>query len=311
MRRFFPFRSFTSNAGNDKAAPVNDAMNENRVVEGGTSSASRSSGPGARSFRQRSRHGATRNEESSHPQLRRSFSFSSSAIDRSLDERGMSCSHNIPCSMSNDSDAPGHFGEVECYTWSPERHPNRREYTVKDDIEIKLREEAMVSRVLKEKLLSNELDNEQLQSDLAASLRIQDVLQNEIQRVQDELRCLTHKSKHLEVQVLKKDGTINQIEQDYQESAKELTALRCMLKTVSDERDVSWQESKQLRRTVSDLQDEVASLKQRIRALNEDIMLKESEILLREGEISILRDSIDKPFDIICSPRSMKQFGME
>ncbi|KAF8683954.1 hypothetical protein HU200_044903 [Digitaria exilis] len=181
----------------------------------------------------------------------------------------------------------------------------------RDDIEIKLREEAMVSRVLKEKLLSNELDNEQLQSDLAASLRIQDVLQNEIQRVQDELRCLTHKSKHLEVQVLKKDGTINQIEQDYQESAKELTALRCMLKTVSDERDVSWQESKQLRRTVSDLQDEVASLKQRIRALNEDIMLKESEILLREGEISILRDSIDKPFDIICSPRSMKQFGME
>lgn len=113
------------------------------------------------------------------------------------------------------------------------------------------------------------------------------------------------------LKVSKKDGTINQIEQDYQESAKELTALRCMLKTVSDERDVSWQESKQLRRTVSGLQDEVASLKQKIRALNEDIMLKENEILLREGEISILRDSIDKPFDIICSPRSMKQFGME
>lgn len=72
---------------------------------------------------------------------------------------------------------------------------------MQEDIEIKLREEAMISRVLKEKLLSNELDIEQLQSDLAASLRIQDVLQNEIQRVQDELRCLTHKSKHLEVQV--------------------------------------------------------------------------------------------------------------
>lgn len=72
---------------------------------------------------------------------------------------------------------------------------------MQDDIEIKLREEAVISRVLKEKILSNELDIEQLQSDLAASLRIQDVLQNEIQRVQDELRCLTHKSKHLEVQV--------------------------------------------------------------------------------------------------------------
>lgn len=72
---------------------------------------------------------------------------------------------------------------------------------MQEDIEIKLREEAMISRVLKEKLLSNELDIEQLQSDLAASLRIQDVLQNEIQRVQDELCCLIHKSKHLEVQV--------------------------------------------------------------------------------------------------------------
>ncbi|CAN6306809.1 unnamed protein product [Urochloa humidicola] len=181
----------------------------------------------------------------------------------------------------------------------------------RDGIEIKLREEAIISRVLKEKLLSKELDIEQLQSDLAASLRIQDVLQNEIQRVQDELRCLTHKSKHLEVQVSKKDGAINQIEQDYQESAKELTALRCMLKTVGAERDVSWQESEQLRRTVSGLQNEVASLKQKITLLNEEIALKESEILLREGEMSILRDTIDKPFDIICSPRSMKQFGME
>jgi len=185
-----------------------------------------------------------------------------------------------------------------------------QEKVSKDDIEIRLREEAMISRILKEKLVSKELDIEQLQSDLAASVRIQDVMQNEIQRLQDELSCLTHKSKNLEVQVSKKDGTINQIEQDYQESAKELTALRCMLKTVSDERDVSWQESKQLKRTVNGLQNEVAWLKQKIRSLDEDIMLKESEILLRDGEISILRDSIDKPFDI-CSPRSIKQFGLE
>jgi hypothetical protein len=75
---------------------------------------------------------------------------------------------------------------------------------VQDDIEIKLREEAMISRVLKEKLLSKELDIEQLQSDLAASVRVQEVLQSEIQRVQDELCCLTHKYKHLEVQVTRK-----------------------------------------------------------------------------------------------------------
>ncbi|KAJ1297366.1 hypothetical protein BS78_01G370000 [Paspalum vaginatum] len=181
----------------------------------------------------------------------------------------------------------------------------------RDDIEIKLREEAMITKILKEKLLSKELDIEQLQSELAASVRVQEVLQNEIHRVQDELCCLTHKSKQLEVQVSNKGEIINQVVLDYQESAKQLTALRSTLKTVSDERDISWQESKQLRRTISGLQNEVASLKQKIRALDEDLQLKESEILLREGEISILRDSIDKPFGIICSPRSMKQFGKE
>lgn len=181
----------------------------------------------------------------------------------------------------------------------------------KDDFEIKLKEEAMLTRVLKEKLLSRELDIEQLQSELASSFRIQDVMQNEIQRVQDELCCLSHKSKHLELQVLKKDESINQIQQDCQESAKELTALRCTLKTVSDERDVLWQETKQLRKTVGALQNDVASLKQKMKSLDEDILLKEGEILLRDGEISILRDSIDRPFDIICSPRSLKQFDME
>ena len=74
-------------------------------------------------------------------------------------------------------------------------------YFMQDDIEIRLREEAMIGRILKEKLVSKELDIEQLQSDLAASVRIQDVMQNEIQRLQDELSCLTHKSKNLEVQV--------------------------------------------------------------------------------------------------------------
>lgn len=49
--------------------------------------------------------------------------------------------------------------------------------------------------------MSKELDIEQLESDLASSLRIQDVMRNEIQRVQDELSCITHKAKHLELQV--------------------------------------------------------------------------------------------------------------
>jgi hypothetical protein len=59
----------------------------------------------------------------------------------------------------------------------------------------------MLNRVLKEVVLSKELDIEQLQSDLASSLRVQDVMRNEIQRVQDELSCITHKAKQLELQV--------------------------------------------------------------------------------------------------------------
>ncbi|XP_044981701.1 paramyosin-like isoform X1 [Hordeum vulgare subsp. vulgare] len=175
----------------------------------------------------------------------------------------------------------------------------------------RLKEEALLNRVLKEKLLSRELDIEQLQSDVASFVRIQDVMQNEIRRSQDEVCRIAHKFKHFELQVLKKDESINQMQQDFQESAKELTTLRCNLKSVSDERDSLWQETKHLRKTVSTLQNDVASLKQKIKSLDEDIQLKEGEILLHEGEISILRDSIDRPFDIICSPRSMKQLDME
>jgi hypothetical protein len=49
--------------------------------------------------------------------------------------------------------------------------------------------------------LTKELDIEQLQSDVASLLRLQDVMRNEVQRVQDELSCITHKAKHMELQV--------------------------------------------------------------------------------------------------------------
>ena len=74
---------------------------------------------------------------------------------------------------------------------------------------------------------------------------------------------------------------------------------------MTDERDLSWQEAKQLRKTTSMMQNEVASLKKRIESLEEDILVK-------EGQISILQDNVYKPpLDFICSPRTMKQFGME
>jgi hypothetical protein len=68
---------------------------------------------------------------------------------------------------------------------------------MQDDFGFKLKEEAMLNRVLKETVLSKVVAIEKLQSDLASSLRIQDVMRNEIQRVQDELSCITHKAKQL------------------------------------------------------------------------------------------------------------------
>jgi chromosome segregation ATPase len=106
------------------------------------------------------------------------------------------------------------------------------------------------------------------------------------------------------VQVSKKAGSINEMQQDLQESAKELSALRGTLKTVTEERDMSWQEAKQLRRNVSIMQNEAVALKKKIESLDEDILVK-------EGQISILQDSMNKPFDIICSPRSLREFDME
>jgi chromosome segregation ATPase len=106
------------------------------------------------------------------------------------------------------------------------------------------------------------------------------------------------------MQVSKKTESINEIRQDLQESAKELSALRGTLKTVTEERDLSWQEAKQLRRNVSIMQNEVVALKKKIESLDEDILVK-------EGQISILQDSMSKPFDIICSPRSQRELDME
>ncbi|OAY73036.1 hypothetical protein ACMD2_02587 [Ananas comosus] len=174
----------------------------------------------------------------------------------------------------------------------------------KDEIELKLKVEVMLTRVLREKLYSKELDLEQLQAELASSVRSQDVLQNEIQRLQDEFSCLNHKAKEMEIQMLKKDESINQIQQDLQDSMKELSALRGTLKTVTEERDIVWQEANNLRKTNMRMLEDAHSLRRKIEALDEDILLK-------EGQISILKDSLEKPFDIICSPKSLKEFDME
>lgn len=68
-------------------------------------------------------------------------------------------------------------------------------------MELQLKAENLLTRLLREKLCSKELELEQLQSEFASSVRAHDVLQTEIQRLQDELSCLTHKATDMELQV--------------------------------------------------------------------------------------------------------------
>ncbi|KAJ0960791.1 hypothetical protein J5N97_001316 [Dioscorea zingiberensis] len=149
---------------------------------------------------------------------------------------------------------------------------------MQDQLEHNFKAETSLNRLLREKLLSKELELEQLEAGLASSLRTHDVLQNEIRRLQDELSCLNHKTKEMELQ---------------------------MMRTGLEERDQLWEEVKHSGETIIMLEHEVVSLKKKIDALDEDVLIK-------EGQITILKDSLgDKPFDTVYSPKSVKEFALE
>ncbi|CAL9196222.1 unnamed protein product [Musa hybrid cultivar] len=157
-----------------------------------------------------------------------------------------------------------------------------------DEMLLNLRAEAILSRVLKENLCSRELEYEQLQADFATSVRARGILQTANQRLQDELSCLTHKMKDLELQqILKKDETISQLHQEMQFSMRDLTSVQSVLQNVSQEKEQMWEEVKQLRKTNMLLENEVCCLRKKIETLDEDILLK-------EGQISILKDSMEQ-----------------
>lgn len=105
--------------------------------------------------------------------------------------------------------------------------------------------------------------------------------------------------------MLKKDETINQLEKNFEDSAKELKIMKGILPKVSEERDLMWKEVKQYNEKNMLLNSEVNVLKKQIEALDEDILLK-------EGQITILRDTLgSKRFDLLASPDSMQEFLLE
>lgn len=64
-----------------------------------------------------------------------------------------------------------------------------------------LKAETLLTSLLREKLYSKELEVEQLQAELATAVRGNDILRCEVQNALDNLSCVTHKLKDLELQV--------------------------------------------------------------------------------------------------------------
>lgn len=64
-----------------------------------------------------------------------------------------------------------------------------------------LRAEVLLTRLLRERLYSKDLDIEQLQAEQVAYVRGNDILQCEVQNALDTVSCITHKMKDLEIQV--------------------------------------------------------------------------------------------------------------
>ncbi|KAK6145315.1 hypothetical protein DH2020_022135 [Rehmannia glutinosa] len=199
--------------------------------------------------------------------------------------------HEKYCSVGMDTQTP---------SMGDESH-RRNEQKSEDIMRSTLRAETLLTSLLREKLYSKELDLEQLQAELAAAVRGNDILKCEVQNAVDGFSCINHKMKELELQMMKKDETINQLQGDLQDRKKELAIVRGILPKVSEERDLMREEVKQYSEKNMLLNSEINVLRKKIEALDEDILLK-------EGQITILKDSLGKPFDLLASPDSTVNF---
>eukprot|EP01018_Ginkgo_biloba_P021294 Gb_06002 [translate_table: standard] len=162
------------------------------------------------------------------------------------------------------------------------------------ELQQELKAETLLSRLLREKICSREVEIEQLQGEVAALIRSQQVLKSEIVRLQDLFIRANHKERDLELQLRAKEETISCLEGDLQRCLKELTVLREELTKVSKERDTVGQQAEQLGREAMRLNAEVEEFQRKVEKLDEDVMLK-------DGQLSILRESLDN-FDFTEKP---------
>nr|XP_043634151.1 myosin heavy chain, non-muscle-like [Erigeron canadensis] len=164
-----------------------------------------------------------------------------------------------------------------------------------------LKAEALMTRVLREKLYSKEVDVERLEAEVAAAVRGNDILRCEVQNAMDNLSCITHKMKDLEIQQIKKDESIYRLQNELQDCKKELAIVNGILPKVSEERDMMWEEVKKYSENNMLLSSEVGMLKKKVEDLDE-------AVLTRDGQITILKDAIGKPFDLFSSPVTNEGF---
>ncbi|PHT33233.1 Calpain-type cysteine protease DEK1 [Capsicum baccatum] len=167
-----------------------------------------------------------------------------------------------------------------------------------EDLSKRIEQVSEENQNLREKLSSEEMDIKQLQDDLTATVRGNDILKCEVQHALDALSYATPKLKYLELQVLKKDKNINQLTNGLQECMKELGVVKGILPKVFQERDFMWEEVKSYSEMNMLLKYEINMLKKKVDTLDEDILMK-------EGQITILKDWIGKPFDLLASPDSL------
>ncbi|GMH13335.1 hypothetical protein Nepgr_015176 [Nepenthes gracilis] len=197
--------------------------------------------------------------------------------------------------VASDPQSPIQEGKESCHVNGQRLHDVTRS---------KLKAEMLLTSLLREKLYAKDLQVEQLEAELATAVRGNDILRCEIQNAVDTASCLSHKMKDLELQVIKKDEKINQLQSDLQECTKELSIATGILPKVAEERDLMWEKVKQYSETNMLLSSEVNVLKKKIEVLDEDILLK-------EGQITILKDTLGKPFELLASPDCTNEFHIE
>ncbi|CAE6038578.1 unnamed protein product [Arabidopsis arenosa] len=164
-------------------------------------------------------------------------------------------------------------------------------HSVEKSLRAELRAETLVTSLLREKLYSKEQEIEQLQAEVAAGVRGNEILQCEIQNVLDNLSVNNHQLKDLKLQMVKKDENVNRLEINLQEAAKELVTLPKVL----EEREEMWKEVKECRKRNMDLESEKEMLKKKVEKLEEDTLFK-------EGQITILKDTLgSRHLDLLLS----------